>query len=347
MVYLIDTRNGNKQLVLKHPKTAFYSDDWMEQVKDNLPWFGEAVHDNKIVVMTYAKFGMLAEKYPRFGYDFELLLCDEIHSLPKFRSFKDKNGGTNNHKIAQARLEEIVSKGKQMVIALSATPDRALKWINSPFNIIAIDRDVRQLETAQIIPYTNKMRLLEELSPQEKGIVFIGRVTRMIEYQKAAEEKGFRVICIWSEHHKNPSMTKEQIEAKEYILSKEQLPPQYDMVIINASSETGINIYGKVDYMVVHSQEKETQIQIRGRYRQDLDRLYLLDYNAESIQVPDEYLDEKLFTEDKNALCEAIGIRDSNGRVYKWNTVKARLLSAGYSIVEGRENSRRYHIITL
>ena len=37
--------------------------------------------DNKIVVMTYAKFGVLAEKFPRFGYDFELILCDEIHSL--------------------------------------------------------------------------------------------------------------------------------------------------------------------------------------------------------------------------------------------------------------------------
>lgn len=82
MVYLIDTRNGNTQLVLKHKRTAFYTDDWVERVKDNSPWFGEAAHDNKIVVMTYAKFGVLAEKYPRFGYDFELILCDEIHSLP-------------------------------------------------------------------------------------------------------------------------------------------------------------------------------------------------------------------------------------------------------------------------
>ena len=165
MVYLIDTRNGNTQLVLKHKRTAFYTDDWVEkQVKDNSPWFGEAAHDNKIVVMTYAKFGVLAEKFPRFGYDFELILCDEIHSLPKFRSFTDKNGESNPHIPAQKRLEEIVRQGNQMVIALSATPRRALEQINCPFNHITVDDDVRRLETKQTIPYTNKFKLLDEIS---------------------------------------------------------------------------------------------------------------------------------------------------------------------------------------
>lgn len=345
MVYLIDTRNGNTQLVLKHARTAFYSDNWMEQVKDNSPWFGEAAHDNKIVVMTYAKFGVLAEKYPRFGYDFELILCDEIHSLPKFRSFKDKTGGINPHIAAQQRLEEIVLKGKQMVIALSATPRRALEQINCPINTITVDDDVRRLNTAQTIPYTNKFQLLEELSPKEKGIVFIGRITGMIDFHKAATAKGFKAICVWSENNKEHPMTDAQREAREYIISKEQLPPQYDMVILNASSETGINIYGKVDYIVVHSQQEETQIQIRGRYRQDLNRLYLLDYN--SIQVPEEFLDRELSAEQREELCQVIGLRDPKGRVYKWSTVKSRLEEAGYSIVEKRRNSKRFYIITL
>ena len=118
MVYLIDTRNGNFQLVTKNPKAEFYSDQWREAVSDNSPWFGEAIHGNKIVVMTYAKFGVLAEKYPRFGYDFELILCDEIHSLPKFRSFQSKSGDNNTHVAAQRRLEEIVNNSQVLVIAL-------------------------------------------------------------------------------------------------------------------------------------------------------------------------------------------------------------------------------------
>lgn len=345
MVYLIDTRNGNTQLVLKHKKTAFYTDDWVERVKENSPWFGEAVHDNKIVVMTYAKFGVLAEKFPRFGYDFELILCDEIHSLPKFCSFTDKAGGSNLHIPAKKRLEEIVRNGNQMVIALSATPRKALEQMNCPFNHITVDDDVHRLETKQTIPYTNKFKLLDELSPEGKGIVYISRITGMIDFQKAATEKGFKAICVWSENNIAHPMTDAQKEAREYIITKEELPPQYDMVIINASSETGINIYGNVDYIVVHHTDPDTREQIRGRYRKDLDCLYLHDNNA--IQVPEEYLDCELSAERREQLCYDIDIRDDKGRTYKWNTVKKRLIAAGYSVVEARHNSQRFFVITL
>lgn len=345
MVYLIDTRNGNDQLVHKNPRTAFYSNEWMETVKNNVIWFGEAEYQNKIVVMTYAKFGVLADKYPDFGYDFELILCDEIHSLPKFRSFKSKTGGNNPHIAAQRRLEEIVNGSQVMVIALSATPRRADEQLLCEIRHITVDEDVRQLDTAQTIPYTNKFQLLEQLSPQEKGIVYIGRITGMIEFQKAAAAKGFRTICVWSENSTDHPMTAEQRAARQHILSQEELPPQYDMVILNASSETGINIHGQVDYIVVHNQEPETRIQIRGRYRHDLDRLYLLDYN--SIQVPEEFMDCELSAEQREQLCQVVGIRDPKGRVYKWITVKKRLIEAGYSIVENRHNSKRYYSITL
>lgn len=345
MVYLIDTRNGNTQLVLKHPQTEYYSDEWRETVPYNSQWFGEAIRGNKIVVMTYAKFGVLAEKYPRFGYDFELILCDEIHSLPKFRSFTDKNGGSNPHIPAQKRLEEIVRGGNQMVIALSATPRKALEHMNCPFNHITVDDDVHRLETKQIIPYTNKFKLLDELSPEDKGIVFISHITGMIDFYKAATEKGFKVICVWSENNKDHPMTDAQREAREYIISKEELPPQYDMVIINASSETGINIYGKVDYIVVHHIDPDTREQIRGRYRKDLDRLYLHDNNA--IKVPEEYLDCELSAERREQLCYDIDIRNDKGSTYKWNTVKKRLESVGYSVVEKRRNDKRFFIITL
>ena len=345
MVYLIDTRNGNCQLVEKHQQTEVYSDAWRETVSDNSPWFGEAIYGNKIVVMTYAKFGVLAEKYPRFGYDFELILCDEIHSLPKFRSFCGKKKESNPHKAAQSRLEEITNNSQVLVIGLSATPRKADEKLCCPIRHITVDEDVRQLETKQTIPYTNKFQLLEQLSPQDKGIVYIGRITGMIAFQEAAAAKGFRAVCVWSENNTDHPMTEEQRAARQHILSREELPPQYDMVIVNASSETGINIHGKVDYIVVHNHEPDTRTQIRGRYRHDLECLYLLDY--QSIQVPEQYLDCELSAEQREQLCQDISIRDTNGRVYKWNTVKKRLAAAGYTIVETRHNSKRFFIITL
>ena len=186
---------------------------------------------------------------------------------------------------------------------------------------------------------------MEQLSPKDKGIVYIERVTGMKEFKKTAEAKGFRVICIWSVYQEKNPMNEEQRRVREYIITHEELPPEYDMVILNASSETGINIYGQVDYIVIHSQMPETRTQVRGRYRQDLERLYLLDY--QSIQVPEEYLDRELSAEERMALCQTLAIRNENGRIVKWTTVRSTLAAAGYSVVESRRNSKRYYVITL
>ena len=51
----------------------------------------EAAAANRIVVMTYAKFGVLAQKYSDFGNSFEVILCDEIHNLPRFSAFISHN----------------------------------------------------------------------------------------------------------------------------------------------------------------------------------------------------------------------------------------------------------------
>ena len=153
------------------------------------------------------------------------------------------------------------------------------------------------------------------------------------------------MICIWSLNSIDHPMSEEQIAVRDYILFYEELPPQYDMVILNASSETGINIYGQVDYIVVHNTMPDTRTQVRGRYRGDLDRLYLLDY--QSIQVPEEYMNRELSAQEREELCQILAIRNENGRVVKWTTVKSRLVAAGYTVVESRRNSKRYYVITL
>lgn len=346
MVYLIDTVNGKEQL-LKNENTAYYSRDWIATVQNGDVWFGEAITGNKVVVMTYAKFGVLTKNYPDFGFSFELILCDEIHNLPRFSSFISHNpNDTPYHKIAKERLENIINQGKVKVIGLSATPKRA-EQLNCPFQYIEVDEDVRRFEVNKIIPYTNPKLLFNELSPKEKGIVYIGHITKMKEFWEKAERLGFSAIAIWSINNKDHPMTEEQHRAREYILAHSKLPPEYDLFIINASSETSINIFSKVGYIIIHTQEEEAQTQVRGRYRGDLDRLYLLDSTTIS-QVPEEFFGRKLFKEDKQKLCKALQIRNKESKYfYKWNTVKFKLEEAGYFITEDRENSRRYSIITL
>lgn len=339
MVYLIDTVNGKEQL-LKHPNTQMYDRDWKETVRKGMVYFD----DPKVVVMTYAKFGVLAEQYPDFGTQFEIILCDEIHNLPRFSSFTQSCPSDKPyHKIAKERIEKIIRYHRNVtVIGLSATPRRAEK-MDCQLNYVSVDDDVRRLETKEIIPYSNLLPLLDPLQKGEIGLMYIGHITKMKEVAQAAKEKGFAPIAIWSVNS-DDKMNAEQETARKYILSNAALPPEYDLVIINASSETSISIKSKVDYIVIHNRDEDIQTQVRGRFRGDLDRLYILDYTA--VNVPESFLERKLFSEDKNELCEVLSLRDKNGRVVKWNTVKTSLIKAGFSITEGRENSKRYAIIS-
>lgn len=345
MVYLIDTVNGKEQL-LKHPNTQFYNRDWCETVRNGSVWFGEAAGANRIVVMTYAKFGVLAQKYSDFGNSFEVILCDEIHNLPRFSAFISHNPhDTPYHKIAKQRLEEIVTNTKVKVIGLSATPIRAVCEMKCKSHFVKIDDNIRQFETDKRFTYTNLEMLLPSLGLAERGLVYIGRIHQMKEFEETAKQRGIKVISIWSVNNQDHPMTEEQRRVRDYILTNAALPPEYDMFIINASSETSINIFGDLDYIIIHNQEEETQIQVRGRYRDDLDSLYVLNYDCVPY-VPAEFMGVKLFTEDKKRLCEALSLRQDDGKKKAWPSTKEALIEDGYTITEGRQNCKRFAIIT-
>ena len=58
-------------------------------------WFEE--NNSHIVVMTYAKFGVLSQRFPDFQAEFDFIICDELHSLFTFMNIPPK---PNNHTVA-------------------------------------------------------------------------------------------------------------------------------------------------------------------------------------------------------------------------------------------------------
>ena len=348
MVYLIDTRNGNDQLVSANSDIAtHYSDEWFDKVVHEWEFFSADPQEDKIVVMTYAKFGVLAKKHPDFGYSFDYVICDEIHNLPKFMAFGGEDGEDKNwYQWALERISELVDLSGTTVIGLSATPSKAEKHMICPIAYITVDDDVFQLETKETVNYSNKMLLLDSIQARQKGLAYFRRITDMQAFHAAATQRGIKAICIWSSGSKTHTMSQAQLQARNYILEKKELPPQYDLVIINASSETSISIFGKMDYIIVHSQEEDTQIQVRGRYRDTLQTLYVLNYDGK-ISVPAEFVDRDLFTEDKQALCAILNIHDAKGRLVGWTTVKKKLEEAGYTLTERRHQNRRCVVISI
>ena len=256
-----------------------------------------------------------------------------------------KDGNVVSYKIAKQRLEEIVTHTKVKVIGLSATPDRAVCEMKCKSRFVKVDDNIRQFETDKRFTYTNLEMLLQSLGLAERGLVYIGHVRQMKEFEEKAKKRGISAISIWSINNKEHPMTDEQLRVRDYILTNAALPPEYDMFIINASSETSINIFGDLDYIVIHNQEEETQIQVRGRYRDDLDSLYLLNYACVPY-VPAEFMGVKLFTEDKKRLCAFLSLRHKDGKKKAWTATKDALIEDGYTITEGRQDNKRFVIIT-
>ena len=349
MVYLIDTQNGRDQIVSANSDiAAHFSDVWLDKVVNGWEMFSEVPQEDKIVVMTYAKFGAIAKKYPEFAFGtFDYIICDEIHNLPRFMRFGGADGEDKNwYEYAKTQLEDIVSWSGTTVIGLSATPSKAEEKMECKIANITVDDDVFQLETKEKITYTNKTLLLDKIQAGQKGLAYFHRVGEMQEFYAAATQRGINAICIWSASSRTHSMTQAQLQARNHILEKKELPPQYDLVIINASSETSISIFGKVDYIIVHCQDEDTQTQVRGRYRETLQTLFVLNYDVE-IKVPTDFVGRDLFTEEKAELCAILNIHDSKGRRVGWTTVSKKLKESGYTLTERRYNSRRCVVISI
>lgn len=340
MLYLIDTVNGKAQIA-KNSGIEAYQTFYLKLFEEDV-YFWE---DANIVLMTYAKFGAMVSENKDYGNKFKIIVCDEIQNVIRFSYFGQKKEDKPLHEIAKKRLEEITQNNLETkVIGLSATPERAEKEFYAPYQYITVDKDVREYEEVETRCYSNIEYLIENAPKEKIGLVYVAHVRKMKTLVEIAEKRGLRAVAIWSINN-DDKMTAGQLSARQYILDNEQLPPNYDIVIINASSETSINIRGQVDYIVIHTTESEVRTQVRGRYRSDLELLYL--FNSESLEVPTKYMERPLFKSDRDKLCTTLQARDEWGKVVGWTTVKKKLAEEGYIITEGRTNNRRYYVISM
>lgn len=339
VVYLIDTINGKEQILQNYNAISEYR-NWHKEVEAGGIWFDP---NRNVVVITYAKFGVLLERHPRFYEHFSYIICDEIHNLLKFQYFCRR---PNYHSIARSGLENAVKSGSATVIALTATPNTISKEFHAPSVEIPIDQtELIHYEVGQTVGYTNLDAILSEVEVGSVGLCYLSRISQMKAFEDQARKAGFSPVSIWSINNADHKMSEAQLEARNSILKDATIPEQYDLLIINSSSETSLKIKSKVDYVIVHSANPDTQIQVRGRVNSDLKTLYLPVEGTPAIRVPETYIGKKLFTQDKRELISVLNLRNANNRPFGWTTIKSLLIDNDYSITEGRSNNLRYTII--
>jgi len=362
ILYLIDTNNGElriqEHILIVSRQTYALADYCSGKV------WGEGAHDadGKMPVMTYSGFGSEVRHGRNFNWqDFDYIVCDEMQNLVNYQRFK---GDKINLEAAEDALRTILREGYSKVIALSATPSKVRERFGELCYDVPFDRsDLCRLETFAEIPYGERAESLILKNKGKTGILFTENVADMKKYIAYANSIGVRANGFWSVRDdtqiKHP-MTEEQFALRDTILGEELLPANLDLLVINRASETCIKIDGKkrkVDYMIVHNSDKETQIQVRGRYHDDLPTFYYHDVEAANNyacqHIPDKYLDVRLYRDGRDKLCALLHLRkekDPYNGYYKWPTVREYLQKNGYSVSNGIKDSKRngqyYYVIS-
>ena len=339
-LFLIDTQNGNLRLAQNEALTMPYV-FFADTAGTNITW-GELPPD-KTVVSTYAQFGVWVRNNPAFAANFEVIICDEAHNIVIFPTYSPQ---PNFASIARDALCEAAANPSIMVVGITATPE-PLDKLACPQHIVPIDsNELRQYENHNIKPYASLRQTLENLPRDKVGMLYVPHIRMMKECEDLAIAAGHKPICVWSAANKDHPMTEEQLASRNYILQNEQIPPQYDLFIFNGSCETSINIRGKVDYFIAHTTTSTHITQARGRYRGDLETLYVFDRESEeNLVVPPEFLDIQLFKEDQRELRLRLSIRDAKGHYLSYEHQWERLETSGYIIETGRNADRRFVII--
>lgn len=346
---------GKTEFIKRVLEPFINEDDWQEilfliDTKVGAEQLESTFRDTNVTVMTYAKYANLVKNTPEKdhwnSYN-SVIVCDEFHNLIQW----SKWGNNDIHNFAyDVIFNKIYLEKVYMVIALSATPQKiknAFKSFQDVLHEVSLLDEPRSYESLNINYYDNLTMLLNKIEPTQKGIVYIPHIKQMIKYQELLEKKGLRVSSIWSLKNNDYHMTERQKEVREYIISHRKIPSDVDILLINKSCETSITINGHIDFMIVHSSEEDVQIQARGRYRNDLEQLYLynLDESDQKINIDEGWLNKKLYKQDKVELCKYLDFKNECGRVLGWTTVKKILVADGYVVEDKHTKSERYSTI--
>ena len=236
---------------------------------------------------------------------------DEAHQLVDYR-MKFDNEDSDMYEVA---IEKIKSLSKQAkVVMLSATPE--LITYNKGFKVpttydFSNEPEIKRLRENIVIPYRTNREIKKVIKDFKKVttrtgvkmLVYTDRIATVNDIVKTCFNEGVRAVGLWSLNNKENAMSTYQLEVLESVVKDGMIPDNIDILIINASLQTGINIKNNtIDWVLVNSTNKTTQIQARSRVRKDIDRLYLKSDDAEisnDIELDEKWLNRPLTSKDK------------------------------------------------
>lgn len=328
-----------------------------EQVKNDL----KEANITNVHVKTYAAVTQKTRLDFKNAYikSFDLVVCDEIHNLVKYSAFS----GSLEYAIRLLFNDnDFEYNGK--ILMMTATPQyienlqQRHPQINTYHTInLMNDPEIHRLTTfefdtikhySQIEHVLRKIRDNKEFEYGTKVLIYTSQVKTMLRIQEIMFNLELDSTVIHSMNH-DREMSKETLERRKKILEEGIF--EGDVLIINSSMETGINLKAcnNFKYVIVNSSNIVEITQSRGRVRDDIKCLYTRIDEDRPFSFIDDYIGVELIKEDFMALFKDLKDKDNNS--WGIRRIKKQLNECGYEIshvnksVKGKRNT--YYTITI
>lgn len=345
VLYLVSTTSLKDSLVPEDDQARKELGNRMYTTQTKGAIYGKGSY--KIHVMTYAELGKRIEYVDTFAKKFDKIFCDEIHSLPLYRSY-------NSSDTLLVVIRYLFSEHfDQYKFYFTATDEHIKALMNESEELFANTKIFDYLEHPEIKRYmplskykiTGIEQVRSHLRARSESFRYFGykifAFCKTIESQKRlkriCEEEGFTAQVYWSMNNEEKQMTEKQINEMNAMLTTGKLPDDYDVVIINSAYQEGWNLVDdRVKLAIMNTTSETEHIQALGRIRKDID---ILIYRVAPDLQPDHYLNfpgdligEPLTSDDKDELCEKFQLYTSRNNLAKWPTVKRVLENQGFIV---------------
>ena len=364
---LINTISGAEDFV-NNDLAYFFDSDW------DAPF--QTVPD-KPTVMTYALFGAKCKTQELSPMDYDYIVCDELHVLNKYIAMSrgklqkqypqatpweinDMLQMTCFTYIALEQIYQILKKQNTWVFALTATADQLYKYdlakLGNIINEVQFSQKLHAYEILYSFEYAEIEPILRAVLPENrKRIFYFNTIKELNKYKTILIECGRKAEAIWSLSANTP-MQPHAITTREYVLSDHRFPDDVQDLLINSAYETAISIKDPlVKEAYIHTSNKDTREQARGRMRQDMEVVGYYNINKKKDArkqeklhnqlneycklIPEEYFNTRLTTQTKEELNKLIDFPK------KWTSLKKALINQGFKVEDKSTGDYRYSII--
>ncbi len=275
VLYLIDTCPG-RDSIIKHNSHLCRDFDQYIDTMDEMAFSEIEQINDKTVVITFAKFGVLMRKMPEYYKRFSLIVVDEYHSIAWplknekmdiLKEYKNPNKmdpisinhlleEQSNSYAAMKGIKTAALDGEATVVLISATPPDMHTWQlwkDVPVHKIQVAEDVFRYKENEVIPFSDPKAVLNQLQPGEKALFYTGHIKNMKKLIEYCRARGIRCEGVWSLSNKEHPMTDEQVAIRDKLIKDGEFPDGLDVLFINKSMCTSINIRTKVGTVIAYT----------------------------------------------------------------------------------------------